>query len=87
MIKTDSFLARGHQDPLTEAFSTNKEVLNVLFVHLEWLVFIINSINPPLSERPDSLLLASVLQPAEGWRIIDIRMNNIISLLDRLFLS
>lgn len=35
MIKTDSFLARGHQDPLTEAFSTNKEVLNVLFVHLE----------------------------------------------------
>lgn len=35
MIKTGSFLAGGHHDPLTKAVTTNKGVLNALFVHLK----------------------------------------------------
>lgn len=85
--KPVSFLTGGYQDPFTEAFCTNKGFLSALFVHLEWLVFIINNINLPLNERPDSLLLPSILQPAEGWRITDIRMNNIISPLNHLLCS
>lgn len=70
--KIVNFLAGGKQDLFTEAFCTNKAVLSVLFVHLEWLAFIINNINPPLSEKPDSLLLPNILQSTEGWRITDI---------------